>query len=81
MIKKFFDTLQEDKKKHCIGGFIISFACLYDLFLGSLLVHIIAFGKEMYDGYKPDKHTMEFNDYFATIAGHSFFMLLYSIFI
>ena len=60
-----------DKQKHFVVGFFLPFlGFLYSPLIFSGLIAGVA--KEIYDYYRPEKHTAELNDMFYTWIG-SFF--------
>lgn len=63
--------ISEDKILHFIAGFIIAF--ISNFFIKHTyaisLSGIAGIGKETYDYYHPANHTVEMNDFLATLFG------------
>lgn len=76
---KMKNTLQYDKKWHFIFGAFTGLLCIQDVLLSLVMVQMIALGKEIYDSCFPDKHTTDTQDYFATVAGGHFTLVVYFI--
>ena len=57
--------LNSDKLQHFILGALVALSPVYPMFL----VLIVAFGKELYDYFHPDKHACDAMDAIATIVG------------
>ena len=80
-IKKIFGTFQSDKKLHFLVGAIVSLTCVYNIILSLVLVQAIAIGKEFYDSLNEKKHTVDMNDYMATVAGSHITLTAYALMI
>jgi len=68
-IEKFLGTITHDKKLHFFAGFIVGLTSIFSLLFALIMLQLVAIGKEYYDYLNPDNHTVDFNDYTATVAG------------
>jgi uncharacterized membrane protein YccC len=76
----FKNSIKNDKKSHFLVGSLLTFLLFsfliilqkpFDtsLVISIIVVQCVALGKEVYDSLFPAKHTTEFDDYTATVAG------------
>ena len=72
-IEKWNKSFRADKKGHFIVGAFVTLVTLaiteHNILITILALQSVSLGKEVYDSFFPKKHTVDINDYFATISG------------
>lgn len=72
-VKKAFDVIPDDKKKHILAGLFIGLVFGKLVVLASIILVTVSVGKELYDfltdKYLGIKHDVEVLDALATIVG------------
>lgn len=74
--------IKKDKILHLIAGILIILACLlFKLpYLWSIVIlFLVAAGKEVYDSFYPQKHTVDVYDALATFLGGLFILVIVEV--
>jgi hypothetical protein len=71
-IEKFGSSIRSDKKGHFAVGAIVGCSGYWNVAFALIAVQLIAIAKEYYDYLNIECHTVDFNDYVATVGGCAF---------